>query len=428
MTKYILTTFSIFTFLLSNSLSGLSQNSKLEKGYIITSEGDTINGYINRKTPKLNEIQCEFTSEKGSKSKFYSPNEIKGYGIENYKTFEKIQIYGITVFMESLVRGTLSLYRYDRKYYAFKDGQLKLLEIKIQKILNNNTTINQEFPVYREALKSLTNDCENVQARISTVRLREKSLTKFVNSYNICNSGKSVVNKSNLPWVLPVVGLKAMFRRSSLNFISDDNSGQDFRYITDADFDASNQIVPSLSFEFLFPRFNDRFSLQLEFSAVKHKHNGESIIPRSTFISTTLSPFINQHFIEIKSVFIPISVKYVLIKRQVSPYLLVGINPTINYSKTSSRIQENSVTGEPMPRRIDFGNQLQPRFKKIEFGLFLGVGLQKHFGERLAYFLESRFEFTDGFLENSLSPTTDLKARRQNLYILSGLTFKLIKS
>lgn len=102
----------------------------LKEGYIITSDSDTIYGYIdNLKTLSSAKI-CYFNNETGGKTTAYSPKEIQGYGFVGGNIYKSKMVDSSTnekyYFAEYLVDGIVDLYFIKElnheKFYIEKDN------------------------------------------------------------------------------------------------------------------------------------------------------------------------------------------------------------------------------------------------------------------------------------------------------------------
>ncbi len=125
------------------------------------------------------------TVDRYDKEIVYSPNEIKGYGIYGYSKYESKPIIvndtAQLVFLEVLVEGELSLYyckdeKGDR-FFITENGS-NLTEI-IKK--ENNRKVDFEY-----LLNEVMESCYNVKQNQHLVLFKKKSLTTYVNHYNVC--------------------------------------------------------------------------------------------------------------------------------------------------------------------------------------------------------------------------------------------------
>lgn len=166
---YLLLTIAAFTF----SFSAQAKK-QLYKGYIITTENDTIEGQVQYVNPAFNELKVIFYKD-GKKQKF-STKDLKEYGfmVERYNKetkskynewmhYEKLNVekspirHGAkNIFVQRQLQGAISLYNfytlksthvnkrsYEHAYYVKENGKLTLVTRKnyrkvVRKLVSSN--------------------------------------------------------------------------------------------------------------------------------------------------------------------------------------------------------------------------------------------------------------------------------------------------
>ncbi len=196
LTFYIL--ISIFTLSLVSSTN--SSKKRTYKGYVITTQQDTIYGTVKVSSPTINELRVRFKDENNKKS-VYTPKDLQGYSFEvprynrdGEKSMLLIQFKKRTakqspvkmgskeIFAEVRVEGGITLYDYyveknarigqmvEHQYYIEKEG-----EAEFQQITRKN---------YKKVLKSLTADNSVLNKKIGKSGFGYKYLPKMVRIYN----------------------------------------------------------------------------------------------------------------------------------------------------------------------------------------------------------------------------------------------------
>ncbi len=173
---------------------------RIYKGYVITTQQDTIYGTVKVSSPTVNELRVRFKDEHNKKS-VYTPKDLEGYSFEvprynrdgeksmlwiqfKKRTAKKspIKMGSKEIFAEVRVGGGITLYDYyveknakigqmvEHQYYIEKEG-----EAEFQQITRKN---------YKKLLKSLTADNNVLNKKIGKSGFGYKYLPKMVRIYN----------------------------------------------------------------------------------------------------------------------------------------------------------------------------------------------------------------------------------------------------
>lgn len=188
--------------------------SDFRDGFIITTENDTIYGLVDSKTNARNYESCLFIDE--SEIREFSPTQINGYGFSNdklYKSGVKEQ-----VFVEVLVLGSISLYRYNETFLAKKDGEiLELTSENIEKVVNGRREIKRSNK-WKGLLNYLIADCLSKPAEVtSRLDFSEKSITKTIVKYNSCTGSDFIEIKADQPWTKINAGISTSMSISNIS-------------------------------------------------------------------------------------------------------------------------------------------------------------------------------------------------------------------
>lgn len=101
--------------------------SDFREGFVIKLNQDTIHGQIKYKEGNSNNHYCQFKGPDSQNIVSYKADEIVGYGFKNDKYFEakKIEASGQSseiVLLEVVIKGMVTLYKYDNVFYIEKSG------------------------------------------------------------------------------------------------------------------------------------------------------------------------------------------------------------------------------------------------------------------------------------------------------------------
>jgi hypothetical protein len=172
--------------------STVAGQSSFLPGFIINPEEDTIHGYINDHGKNSRYYkECVFKDTSGNISE-YTPDEIKGYKIEDGRYFlaKKVEKDTTTksVFLEFLLDGIMNVYQYRKPnkkvYYIEKDNKLVKLENEMKTKYFADGTVNKvPTKKYTGILKALIEE-PDLYDDIDNMRLETKPLVGLVQNYH----------------------------------------------------------------------------------------------------------------------------------------------------------------------------------------------------------------------------------------------------
>lgn len=388
-----------------------SQND-FRKGYIITNHNDTINGLIKYRENNSKYKICYFKLTKDEDITNYNPSQILGYRYLNDKVFITKEItrgnkFKEKVFLELLVKGSVSLYRYLDVFYIMK-GDDKLHELNNERVLveKNGKKFYRHTNRHIAALSYLLSDCKSIKDKINRVQYSEKQLTKLIELYNECTGELGISFKNEKLWFKSHFGLVIGVNSSQLNFSSDLKNTE---HLTSG-FNRENSIMPGLYFDFSSPRLNERASINVGLFYIP------STFTSFTIIESSLTRDYNNVVIEVEQLKIPLSFRYTFPKKSFTPYLSLGGSYTYHLSSSSLWIQEREVndlviTYESVPIEVGDG----------QLGFWGGLGVKKPIGATINGFFELRLEQTSGIaVEN---PYLYGKDTLTNFQFLIGISY-----
>jgi hypothetical protein len=437
--------------------------SDYRKGFIITKENDTINGFIDYREGDKNYTSFNFRTSEKLNHTTYNSKQVKAYGFVNDKFYEsKIipsstkttenafyeelvkekasinnlkdgfyvneddkKIYKIPnelkeianstkkieyAFFEVLVRGKASLYKFKDAYYVEKDdNKMYKLSNEIKGEIHENGRIYQiKSNRYIGILLFLFSDCSEIKKKINNLELRERSLTNIVEQYNNCVGSPSISYKESKPWFKTHFGLILGASSSKLNFYSD---YKEVEYLTKG-FDGSNSIMPGLYFDFLSPRIHERVAFHISIFYLSSK-----FVSFST-VESISSIYRNDVTIELDQLKFPMGIKYTFLEKNFAPYFNLGFSYTYFLKASSLWIQErerNNIVTTFINNDLNIGNS--------HIGFWGGVGFKKSIVNGLNGFLEIRYERTTGDFTFPISIVKRIENSIVNFQLLVGISF-----
>lgn len=176
------------------------------KGYVLTLENDTIQGWINFRSDKLNSTVCTFKSDLNSDKQEYYPKDIYGYRFLNDGKFyisKQIEIAGVKkdVFLEFLLEGIENLYYYeegDVKYYILENmkGDYLYAYQEPEKLVSTEKTTGYKTDFrYMGILKLHYKDYQKIVNMVDLTEYTHESMIKLVKAYHdlVCTPDQSCI-------------------------------------------------------------------------------------------------------------------------------------------------------------------------------------------------------------------------------------------
>jgi len=390
--------------------------SDFRNGFIITNSKDTIRGMVDYREGARAYKLCNFQKLEGKNVISYQPGEIIGYGFNNDKFFESRQIEAgdqikTSVFLEVLITGFVSLFKYDNHYYIEKkDGELYKLEIEYKVKTIESGTLNKKSYKHIGILNMLLYDCIDMQSRSKHFYLSEKSLVHLVEEYNSCKNAPVDVYKINKPWVKLSIGLQGGLNVSNISFeVNDSNLGH-LRGV----FTSSKSPALGLSMNLSSPRLNERISFQYDFIYSASRFY--------SFYETKNDSRIEKNYIGInlKELKVPIGIRYTFPERKLTPFCNFGVSSIIHLNANSDWIQE--IERNRIIKTYDLEKAFDIR--KRQSGLWAGFGILKSIKSNFDGFCELRYEVTNGVFPYSPAFPLELSSHITNFQILIGIRTK----
>ena len=160
--------------------------SDYRSGFVITNTNDTIHGLINYREGSKKYKSCEFKKSIDQKVVEYLPQEIKGYKLLGDKYFESKYIAVVSelledVFLEVLIKGNVSLYKYQKSFFVDKqDSLLYKLITEEKKVDVDGKEMLMESKKYIGVLSYLLSDCQDVSYILQRVELLKNTINVLI--------------------------------------------------------------------------------------------------------------------------------------------------------------------------------------------------------------------------------------------------------
>jgi hypothetical protein len=379
-------------------------------GYIITNARDTLFGLVDYRERAKAYKSCDFKISKGQNTITYEPSNIIGYGFENDKFYQSKEIsikdqISKVAFLEVIVRGLVSLYKFEDTYFIEKDNNgLQQLLIETKEVFVDGKRVLKNTNQHIATINMLLFDCAEIRAKVQKIRLYEKELTNLIEDYNRCKGEPSITFKNKKPWTKAIIGMTGGLNISQLNFEA--NPG--YRHLA-GNFEVFKSPMIGVSIDILSPRLSERISFHADLLYLTTKYYNYTLYKISSSVER------NYVTIELRQLKIPIGIRYTFPKREFTPYFNAGMSSTIHLSSNSIWVQEvesNSVVNTNESEALTIGNK--------QFGLWAGCGVIKSINKKLNAFLELRYEQTDGIAPFSVD-SQGLNSKISNFQILIGI-------
>jgi Outer membrane protein beta-barrel domain len=381
-------------------------------GYVITNVYDTLFGLVDYREKTKAHKSCNFKVSKDQNVVSYEPGSIFGYGFKNDRFFQSKEISiknqaSQIVFLEVIVKGLVSLYKFEDTYFVEKNNDgIQQLKNETKEVLIYDSKYSKKTNQHISTLNMLLYDCVEIKTEVQKVKLGERLLGTLIENYNRCKGQSSTTFKAKKPWSKAIIGLTGGLNFSQLKF--DANSG--YEHLA-GDLEISKSPVIGLSLDILSPRLSERISFHGDLLYSNSKYYNYTLYSSSSAVER------NYVTIELQQLKVPIGIRYTFPEREFIPYFNAGIVSTIHLSSNSKWVQEiesNSIVKTRENEALVIKNK--------QFGLWGGLGVLKSVNNKFDAFLELRYEQTNGIAPFSV----DLQGVNSitNFKILIGIRTK----
>lgn len=419
MKKQLLLILGIFFYFQSNG------QHHFEPGYVILGK-DTVPGLVGDRNSIKNARECLYKKDAFNDPVKYHPADIAGFGFDHTKkhyatkTWKDTEQQTHTGFLEVLVEGALTLYyrkdTHEKDYFFVEKGDSKVFELRntiarkkyeSQKYNNDWKTYKIEKKEFMRLLLALCADCADakVKKKIENARRTIFDLTAVVSAYNTCISPEKAYEQEKETLKLKTrISLTLGVRQSSF----DVKSAQISR-LNQVDFVQYTTGNIGIAFNFVFPRVNERFSVQ---TALLYS-------PRSHFTGVKETATKRWNYdLNLKSSFrLPLLARYTFGKAEATfrPYIEAGISNNFTLS-----IEDNTSFSFLDGTEAITSETLLPttNYRKYEQGWMAGIGSTMYINAKNFLFLELLYERTNG-----VSKAAAIQTPVTSFHLMTGFGF-----
>jgi hypothetical protein len=383
-------------------------------GYVITNDYDTLFGIVDYRENARAFKSCDIKVSKDQNTITYKPGSIVGYGFENDRFFQSREISIKNqplqiAFLEVIVSGHLSLYKFEDTYFVEKDHDgLQQLINETKQVSVKGKDVLKKTNQHIRTITMLAFDCVEIRARLQKIKLREQDLTSLIEDYNRCKGRSSVTFKAKKPWAKAIIGLTAGLNISHLKF----ENTRGYEHLA-GDFKVSKAPMIGVPIDILFPRLSERISFHCDLLYLTSNYYSFTVYDRTSPVER------NYVTIELQQIKAPVGLRYTFPKREFTPYFNAGISGTIHLRSKSKWVEEvvvsNSVVNTHESEALALKNK--------QYGIWAGFGLVKSINNNLNGFFELRYERTNGVAPFEVDPA-QLKSKISNFQMLIGVRIK----
>lgn len=360
------------------------QAQNYKKGFIITNENETINGFIDFRTDDINSKQCRFKKDMNSEAQIFYPDDIQSYRFNDGKYYvsREITINDKTskVFLEFLVEGIINLYYYSagkQKYFYFEDEKGEMIAYTQRPERINDEGYYVQDSRYKGMIHYYFQDSETIQKKAANMKFDQKSFIDIAQEYHneVCTTGEDcIVYVNKKP---DESGVKIKFSV----FTGLQHSKYVFDLSKAPSFTAKN-ISPMIGMQasIMNPRWSKSFALQFELALSQFKektkeipvgiNNNYSYSRRFDYKAISLSP--------------KLGVRYTYPKFKIRPTVGAGVVYTMFY--------DTSCKHELIYNSGNVSTSSEYKMKKQHWGYYANIGAEYPLKEESAIFLRLAIE------------------------------------
>ena len=381
--------------------NGVVSAQDFRPGYVVTSSGDSLSGYVAYRQGSRNTKTCIFKKDKRSQATRYTVDQLKGFGIHGDKRFETIQVppNGDSLdraFAHIIVDGPMTLHRVNRFYTVSYAGVTHVLRSPKDKYVGDSKGLWYKADKhYVGILTSLALSCP-VSAEETNYNLSD--LAKFASDFNRCKGSEDTKVYSQ------------KFVKANVNifgaFVMSNATTDLFEEIT---FEPSQTVSGGIGLDLSSPRLFDRLFFSTELWYLKFLHQA--------YIEETFPAEKHYRDVILKGSYvkIPIGFRYNFLHERNTPYIKAGVSFSVIGDCSVRVVMEKESNGTV------YGDEVYDdtyRFRSPRF-LWGAIGYDKSIAGKMRAFVECRYEAGTGVVGTKIQTFSTLN----NLNFLAGIRF-----
>ena len=395
----------------------VSAQSTFIEGFVITIQGDTLNGFINVKDKKIYNA-CTFKRHADGQAIKYTPDQLIAFRINDGKYFQSRAIAigsgEKQVFLEYLVKGKANIYYYrdSDDHYFIETETVDLLELTSKQVMVEGNYGSYELPKRHKAkLKAVLADSDEIQSQIETISLSHRSLTNLAVSYHydVCDTEDCIVferKKTKVRWNMAAFYGYGIYQIDLGSELKANVSGSS---TFGARVEMSN-FLPwtervSASIDILFQKYSTESFAILYGEIIRFSLDGEDFV----FINDTFYENSKDEIradIDMTVMKLPISILYSFGENKFKPYLGIGMINQIVLSQNTDFFYDRfvEVFGKTVP--------------SYQIGGVASLGTKIFLNANKAFILELNYEYT-----SNLNINKSLKLKNSVFGVKIGFQF-----
>ncbi len=186
-------------------------------GFVVTSTGDSIRGFVEYTMSETHERECRFKPAYNAAAQIYTPTDLKSYGITGGRRFISLSLPleggRRQVFAQLMEGGRVQLLMHHDVFWLLKDSVLKLEPPKRVLIETSDGPKMKTENRYIGFLNIAFADC---QVNTRRARYEARSLSNLVREYNSCKGQLDVTALDLRPWTRVNLDVFAGVQSSSM--------------------------------------------------------------------------------------------------------------------------------------------------------------------------------------------------------------------
>ena len=379
---------------------------RFRPGYIVQLSGDTLRGQVQQRGAIRAAATCFFRAAATAEPTEYHPAELRAYGFaegEHYESRVVSRLHrksdvGLRVlFLSVVAQGKAQLYNLrdkdDQNHYYLAtspDSVQELLQMRVAVPSTNQDQIEYEtrYP-FRLVLAEAFRDCPAVQHLLPDLLLSEGDLRRVVTRYNACGAGPAAPgpasptrqrSKASFGVVGGLQNDRAEFESSSA--------------FSSGEFKATARPFGGVFVVLNTPALNHHLSLRLDALYERLHYQDKYVYGRNTATPITQQVAFNLNYLRL-----PLQVRYSLLRRRVTPYLMAGAS--YNYLLTYGAPTHTEFTVVNVVYASDKPALNDSNVSRNDFGLLGGVGITAAVLGGRSLGLEVQAQRSSGFLNRA---------------------------